>query len=327
MPVYATDIILKTAIEAGIADLRANKWILEECLSGLAMDSISRTEYGWKEVVAATKWFDGNDIKVIENYRMNLDSPRFPCITVTHMSSTENMSRVMNADDGSDTEINPRNITGSGLYAKNPVRITPQFTPVNYDAVTGYMTLPDNVTTVNLAEGQALVSSKTGSGYEIFSISGLNEINIGSEVVEDFTDCYVAPRFTLWNLHSGVSFIDEDFQIGIHVQSDPIQARWLSQIIWYVLFRVKEAFLEGRGFELTTMNMGPISIEEGLPGDRVFTRNINFRGTMPITFIKYAAPKLEKVVGGIDLVGVPATPAAYVEQALAQGWKPDSDSK
>jgi hypothetical protein len=43
------------------------------------------------------------------------------------------------------------------------------------------------------------------------------------------------------------------------------------------------------------------------------------------TFIRYAAPKLGKVTGGVKIIDGPKTPEAYQSLAKKQGWSMEED--
>ena len=53
--IIATDILLKSMFEAAFNDLRKNPWILDDIFGGMALDPLSRVEYGYKEVEQAKK--------------------------------------------------------------------------------------------------------------------------------------------------------------------------------------------------------------------------------------------------------------------------------
>lgn len=323
MPIYATDILLKTAIEAGIADMRKNRYVLEDCLAGMVTDPISSPEFGWKEVAAAMRWFDASDIKVLQNFR--IDSPIFPCISISPISTAEALESAVLADEGSDTTINPRRVTGVNFPIKNPLQVTNRFTPESYDPATGTVTMPCGFSTDVVSVGQYYVAPKSDMGYPITEIIDASTFTIEPGVQDDFTQGYVAPMSSMWHQHSGITFLNEEYQIGVHVTSDPVQAMWLSQILFYTLLRIKEALFEARGFELTTMSAGPIIREEGIKSDFIYSRNVTFRGKMPATFVKFVAPPFEKTECGILIDEAPASPSAYTEQAANQGWKPIGD--
>jgi len=127
----------------------------------------------------------------------------------------------------------------------------------------------------------------------------------------------------------------------------------------YILLRYKEAYLEARGFELSTLTAQGMDINPHFEIERVFTAVINLSGVIEGSWIKYIAPKLQGVkafAGGTDpnAVGVTGqeppgpiripnvtipptnnfkagihiseaspTPEQYKEQVDQQGWDTD----
>ena len=65
MGIVPSDLLVKSALEAALAHLRANQWLLDDVFGELATDSLSGLEYGWKDVDAAKRWFLNNNIRVV----------------------------------------------------------------------------------------------------------------------------------------------------------------------------------------------------------------------------------------------------------------------
>lgn len=318
MGILSSDILLKTMIEAAFADLRKNSWILDDVYSELATDVLAKDHYGYKEVAAAKQWFLNNNIDV---YLVNrVDTPRFPCVTIVQTDSREMVERTALADEGFVDEIEPYSIT------KRIQKVCDNFTPSAFDRSKGYVTLPNNLNTTFVLAGQFLVSSKTGKAYVIGKVLDSQTFQIAENVKEDFTDCYIAPPTSVWNLHKELTFLQESFVIGLHTQSDLNQAIWLRQLMQYIFLRYKEAYLERRGFELSTFNVGAITENDHFKGvELIWTCPMNVNGQVQADFIKFAAPKLQGVSGGVKIIDGPKTPDAYLKYALAQGWSMEGD--
>lgn len=294
MGILAVDILIKSMLEAAIADMRANTWILEDVFSGLASDPMAAPEAGWKEVQAAMKWFLSTDIPVIMQYRI-ADRPKIPCISVAYGPSSEMQERASFADDGM---IEDYNITGAGNKAVTQLRITGKFTPDNYNPETGQVTMPKSVNTSQVAEGQYLVT-KSGKNHQIQAVDGKYKFSIKPGTTDDLTDCYIAPKSTVWNLHKELTYFNESYSIGCHTQNDPATTIWLWQIVAYSFLRYKEAYLEGRCLELTTFQSSALQRNGEFPAENVFSKYITITGQVQADWIKFAAPKFEKTVGHI----------------------------
>lgn len=318
MGIIATDILIKTMIEGALADLRKNNWILDDIFADLANDNMARLDYGNKEVQRAKEWFLGNNIDV---YLVNrVDTPRFPCITVVRTSSREMTERDSLSDIGSEEDYDPTDIT-------KQVQVTyPEFTPKAYNKQKGIVTFPDAITTDNLLPGQYIVSKKSNKAYVINTVLGPNAFLIAAGIDDDFTSAYIVPPTSLWNLNKELTFMEEQFAIGLHAESDLNQALWLRQIGQYVFLRYKEAYLERRGFELSTFSVGSIDENPHFNGvEKVYSCMMSVSGQVEANFIKYAAPKIQGIKGGIRIIDGPRTPDEYQVYAQSQGWKMEED--
>ena len=229
MGIMATDILIKTMIEGALADLRKNQWILDDLFGDLAYDPLSSADYGNKEVARAKEWFLSNNFGVYLTNRV--DTPKFPAITIVKTSTREMQERDALGDDHDMQEIEPGGIT------KQAQQMYPTFTPKAYDRIKGIVTLPDGVITDMMFVGQFLVSKKTGKAYVISKVLGDNQFQIQENTTDDFTDAYIAPPTSLWNLQKELIFLEESFAIGGHAQSDFNQALWLRQILQYIMLR------------------------------------------------------------------------------------------
>lgn len=319
MAVIAVDVLIKTMIEAAFADLRKNSWILEDVFSGLATDTLANTEYGFKEVEAAKKWFLNNNIEVYLNNR--IDNPRFPCITVVHTSSREMTERASTSDEGFIEDYNPEDITAQVQ------KVYKNFTPSKYDHKTGYVTMPLGLTTSDVIPGQFLVSQRSGKAYVIIKNLDDETFVINKNIKDDFTDCFISPPTALWNIHRELTFFDESFAVGMHTQSDVNQAIWLRQLMAYIFLRYKEAYLERRGYEISTFSIGSIEVNPHFEAEKVFSCPLNLNGQVQVDWIKFAAPKLQGTAGGIYIIDGPRTPEEYRKYAKKQGWQMIEDKE
>lgn len=320
MAVIAGEILIKTAIQAALNDLRQNSWILEDIFVGLASDPLSSTDYGWKYVHEACEWFKNTDIPVLDQFRVG-DSPIIPCITVVKAPSSENLSRTNLADQGI-IEQTPR------VTLKQPMRkIYDNFTPSKYDPSTGIITFPKGLTTGNVYTGQFLIDNKSGKSYEIQQCLSETTFSILPHICADFTNGCIVPKSQMMNVHREVTYKKESYIIGIHVSSQIKQNIWLSQIINYCLLgRYKEVFLDERGFELSTMDEGQMTINEALKPEIVFSKYFTISGEICVDWIKFAADQIDGVSGGIWIKDAPASPTAEIkEQSIKQGWAPIGD--
>jgi hypothetical protein len=314
----ATDILVKSAIEGALDHLRKNQWLLDDVWGDLAVDTMSKVQYGWKDVDAAKKWFNGNNILVTFAFRD--DQPVIPCISVVVTSTAEMGDRTTIGDEGDETDdFDPKK------NAILPQKVYLDFTPKKFDREQGLVTLPDGVDSTYVVPGQFLVA-KSGKAYQIYQVIDAATFKIKENLREDFTGCYIAPPTSLWNAKGERSRVSESVVLGIHAQSDPVQCAWMRMLVMYILFRYKEAYLESRGFELSTFSCSEIDLNPSFRNsDKVFSCFVTLNGEVEAKWIKYVAPKLQSTQVSIRIADGPKTPEGYLKQVQKQGWSMPED--
>ncbi len=312
MAVLASDILIKTMIEAAFADLRRNQWILEDVFAGLLTDPLSKDEYGAKEMQTAVEWFLSTDIPVLLQHRV-ADAPTLPCVTISYAPGQEDLSRTSIGDQRVTREMEP------DVFIQ-PNNLTRDFAAKSYDPITGLFVIPDQVDTTVVREGQFIFSKKTGKAYVIQKVIDSRTVQIATKITDDFRSVYVRTKFSLWNVESEMTFFRESYTLGCHSQGSAASAYWLWQVTTYCLLRYKEAYLEARGFDLSSLSFGPLqAAEPEVPGDRTWVRQINLSGVVPCTWVKYAAPKLEVVRAKILIADGPSTPPGVYGDYIVPG--------
>jgi hypothetical protein len=320
MAVLSTDILVKTAIEAALADLRRNEWILPDIFGGLATDPLSKHEHGYKEVAAAIEWFKKTNIPVFLDFR--LDSPTMPCITVANIPRAELTNRASLGDEGSIEDYYPEENGG----AIKPIKIIDNFTIKGYDKAKGTILMPEGLTTEQVVAGQFMVSQASGKAYEILQVLSNTSFKVKPNIQDNLQSVFIAPPVSLWNLHRELTFVQESVSISCNTSGNPVECQWLHDLLWYALLRYKEVYLEGRGFELSTLVSGEMMINQGFSdADRIFTRVITLTGQLEVSWVKYIAPRLHSIKQAIVIADGPKTPPTYKDMADNQGWKMAGD--
>lgn len=317
MSIIQPDLLVRTALEAGLADLRRNPWIVDDIFSGFATNDLSANEYGAKEVARARQWFLKNDVPVYGAYRMDL--PTTPCIVVVDQGSSEMEPRASLADDGNDGPFDPTNIRSTPQYVYRP------FTPTAYDPDTGDVTMPSGLDTALVVPGQFFVT-KDNKAYQILECVSTSVFRIKSGLRLKLTQASIMPPTQLWNVRREQSFFRHTVRIDSLVSGDPVQALWLGMVVQYLLLRCKESFLEHRGFELSTFAVGPLEQVPQYNPETVFTRSITLVGQMEASWIKYIAPKLQSATAKIRIADGPRTPPDYRQEVSQQAWEMEADA-
>lgn len=315
MGIVATDILIKTMLEAAIADMRKNVWIVEDVFGMLSHDFLASKDYGQKEVEAAVRWFTETEIPVLMAYRI-ADLPPVPCIVVSYNEVNEALDRASLADQRMVSSMDPTSLISN---ARN---ITATFSVSSYDQATGEVIVPDTISLNNIRPGQFLVAGKSGKAYVIYEITGDKTFRIKEGLVENFTKSHIRSKFGVWNLEQEITFMNESYTIACHANGNAGCAQWLWQIVMYCLLRYKESYLEGRLFELSSVRSSPLQRNNSFGADTVHSRYITLNGVVPATWIKYAAPKLEVITGQVTICDGPNAP---VSPGRWDGYQPKKD--
>jgi hypothetical protein len=312
MGALPTDILIRTALEAAIQDMRRNAYLLNDCFGGLANDLVSKAEYGPKEPAKALEFITKNNIPVFLPFRP--DGITVPCVLINQIAASEASNRASLADDGEDNSFDP-------VLAGRPVhRILPEMNPT-YDITNGQLTIPTDHNTYQIAPGMFLVTA-TGNKYQIQSTIDDQTIQLQTGITEDLRNSYVTPAPNNWLAHREQLFFTESWSITV-IGAEPVQAGWLRQFISYCLGRYREAYLEGRGFAISSFQSGPV-VTSSVPN--CYEAKFTLSGDVEQSWIKYVAPKFTRVEGGIKILDMPKTPIVYEDEAAKQGWSSVNDT-
>lgn len=283
--VFQSDILIRSALIAGIADLRANPHLLDYAFASLPRDALTMADYGEQEVNAAKSWFLDTDIRVFIN--INPNEVKFPCVSIALQGSVED------AADGtlSDTHYQPfedRDLEWPVLYGPS--------TPFGYDPATGKMVVdPVTVNLITVEVGMKVVT-RTGVEFTIIEV-GDHDITIDSGAeAGDFVDFVIkAPRpAQVVELESAV--FKETYGLGCHVDSEPNHLTYLHSILVFVLLRYRQALLEARGFERSTVSSTDLKREESDLPETIFSRYMTVSGAVRHVWPKAVSQKITTAV-------------------------------
>jgi hypothetical protein len=274
--IHQSDVIIRSAIIAAMADVRANPWLLDYVFASLPKDPLTMKEYGEREIDAAKKWFMSTNIPVFMSTRV--DEVKLPAISISLLESTEAETTL------SDTHYQVQEDNDSAWPA-----LAGPFSPTEYSAATGIMKVPD--LGIILAPGMVVVDS-IGRAHDILEVPDADTIQIKAGTVADFSGAYLKgarPSF-IAQLESVV--MKETYSIGCHVDSEQTHLTWLHSILTFILLRYKETLLEARGFERTQINSSDFRRNESFESEFVFSRHLNITGYVRQVWPKAIKPKI-----------------------------------
>ena len=136
--IFQGDLIIKTAIELAIGDIRKSPWVIEDMFGTLIENPYLKVKYGMKEIQRAKEFILNNDIPVYMRHR--IDKQEFPCITIAMGKSQEDKSLATLGDLSPYVEQYGADEIGTPIkYIVNP------FDPVSYDPDTGIVEVPEDI--------------------------------------------------------------------------------------------------------------------------------------------------------------------------------------
>jgi hypothetical protein len=275
--IHQSDVVIRSAIIAAIADLRANPWLLDYVFASLPKDSVTMADYGEREIAAAKKWFMSTNIPVFMSTR--IDDVKLPAISISLLESTEAETTL------GDTHYKVTEDNDSAWPA-----LAGPFSPVEYSAATGIMKIPETIDLI-LAPGMVVVDS-VGRAHEILEVPETYTLQLKAGTVGDFTDALIKgtrPSYVA-NLESVV--MKETYSIGCHVNSEQTHLTYLHSILTFILLRYKESLLEARGFERSQINSSDFRRNESFDVELAFSRHLNITGYVRQIWPKAIKPKL-----------------------------------
>lgn len=290
--IFQGDILIKTAIELGIEDMRKNLWLIDHMLEDLTTNSYVVDKYGKKQVDACKEWFTNNNIDIYLVGRTDKDQP--PCITIALGSSSEKPDMKTMADQSTETVM----LMPNDINKPIPFVVKP-FTVTSYDKSSGLVSLDPNTKNLDaVSAGMILVDPKTGSGFSIIDVTA-EGIMISPGADLSSAQLGVVPQFQYYSARIEHTFFQEQYKIGCHAHGDPQVLLWLHSIVMYSLLRYRESLLEANGFAESVFSSSDIMdspIFTGPGGEESFDRYITITGQVEFTWIKSPRRSIESVV-------------------------------
>jgi hypothetical protein len=286
-----SDIVVRTAIIEGLAEIREKPYLLDFIFSALLDDELTLHEYGEKEAKEARDWFLNTDITV--SMATRADMVKAPMIAISLEDFSEGSSTL------GDTHYDPRESINVEEIVIQPDKAVGPFTPKEYDSETGIVTLPSSFTTDRIYAGMLLVDPKTKKTYAIQEVLDEESFTIETGVRASFTKAYVAPATSFYMASLESVEEREAYRIDLYVSGNATQLRYLYAIVKFALHRNKEKLLEARGFERSVLSGGGERIFGGSmeKPEVFFTRNFMLTG-----YVRQYWPKdLKPLVQGVSL--------------------------
>jgi hypothetical protein len=289
--IFQGDLIIKTAIELAIDDMRKNPWLIEDVFSSLNENPILAKRYGMKEISRAREFIMNNQIDVYMHHR--LDKMNYPCVTISIGNSNEDKSLATLGDQSVAFEEYDANEIGKPIkYIVGP------FKPLSYDKDTGLLELPTDIEEYRyIAPGMLLLDPKTGGAFTINGKAGENGLTIAAGSKLPKGELVIIPRYHIYKARRERAISQEQYNIGCHVHGDPSFLIFLFSVVKYGLFRYREGLLEHNNFQLSNLSCTDMIKNDQLDTENVYSRWITISGQVEESWIK--TPK--RFIEAIDI--------------------------
>jgi hypothetical protein len=319
--IYSSRLIVKTAIEAALNDIRKNSWLLDWATYQLIQDPLTKDTYGQAECDRAKNWFLQNEIKVVQAYQLNENT--IPCISVNLTSSVEEISQL------GDVDANPiETFDAVTPGAKQPNILAGPLTAA-YNPDNGWLTIPATSATYFIFPGAVIIDQTLQVGYTIIDVIDQQTFVIVPALVNaNFTNTIIVPSIGQNNYIQSIESVHmkDTFALGVHCYSDSFFCEYLYDILMMILYRYKQEFFEKRGFERTTVSAGDFRPWDTGSGQVMFERYVNLVGVCVYSWVKHiSAPITGVLVYDLKILAPTPTPAAYLPQVYRQSWTLSKD--
>lgn len=279
---FQSDIVIRTAILTGIADMRENPDLLDYVFASLPKDDLTFRQYGKEQVELAKKWFLNTEIPVYMNTRV--DESKVPCITIGLSTSAESASVLGDVHyETVETALDETPIVYGGPY-----------TPQRYIPASGVVIMRGDFD-LDVFPDQFIRDSH-GKLHRILDVLDAKTFIIEPNLNTPLTNCYFVSEPAKKTVSLETVEFREVYEIGCHAMGEPTHLAYLSSILGFILLRYKEELLEARGLTRSTVSAGPVVLNTSFNVSQpVFTRMFTLTG-----FVFHTWPKQF----GVPIVGV-----------------------
>lgn len=263
------DLILQTALQAGLADLRRDPTLLDDIFATLVQDDESAQTYGVADAAEAKRWFQNTDVPV--RLTNGLEPPSGTCLSVQLADGHEDE---MTTGDVHYQRVSPVDLPWPALAGP--------LTPASYDPATGTLVLP-NLTLV-VVPGMTVVD-RTGAAFPVVDVPAQGTLVLGPGVQGDFVGAVIKGARPA--VYRDLASIEESetWQVGVHVVGEPVYLSYLFPIVRYTLYRLRED-LEGRGLEQVRYAWTGVEKDSGWGVENLFSRYLTITSKARATWVR-----------------------------------------
>ena len=304
--IFQGDLVVRTAIELALEDMRKNPWIIEDVFRSLTENPLLNIKYGMKEIARAKEFILNNNIPIYMAQR--LDKMDYPCVTISIGSSSEDKS----LSTLGDLSVAFEDYEGQEIGKPIKFLVSP-FKPVSYDPLTGILEIPETIEEYRYIDtGMLLLDPKTGGAFIINGKAGTHGLQIAAGSVLPKGEMAIIPRYHAYRARRERAISQEQYSIGCHVHGDPSTLIFLFSVVKYGLFRYREGLLEHNNFQLSNLSCTDIIRNDHMQEENIYSRWITLSGQVEESWVK--TPK--RFIEAIDLNNPDRPEGVILEQGI-----------
>jgi hypothetical protein len=279
--IFQPDLIIRTALEYALEDIRLNPWLLDFVFAGINQDKILHKKYK-EESRLAKEWFLKQPPIPVFLLEEVIKNPTFPCVTIQLKSEEDSVELTLG-----DIHYQPYQNDGT-VWAP----LTPEFDVVAYDLSTGTVVIPESIAHKVSISTDLILVDNTGESYPILSVLDNLTFTIEPGLILDLSKVTIRPPRPSNSISLESSTAKGVYTIGVHTEGTANKLLWLYSIIRFILCRYRQTLLEARGFERSTFTSLDLFKDIHFEPQIVYSRGINLTGYYRNVWPKFVGPKI-----------------------------------
>jgi len=260
-----SDVLIRAAILQALDNIYNDPRLIDQIFHSLEEDELTKDQLGAKQIELAKEWFLSSHVPVVMNFRAAEEA--IPCITISLQESVEA------EQTHGDVHYIPQEATAGDWPA-----LTDPFSPKAYSPTSGIMLLPDGIMGNKTIAPGMLIVTRSGRQHAILQNFGDNEISLAPNTSDDFKDAIIKGVKDRYVTTVESVVFKETYQIGIHVQNEPMNLIVLHSILKFALLKYKQDLLEARGFERSVLASTDFRRNMEFDMEFVYSRFISITG-------------------------------------------------
>ena len=264
---FQSDLIIQSAIEAALLDLRANSWVLNYAFNSLVIDPVLGPTKGTDLKERAIAWFLKTKIPVYVVPKP--EDATYPCITIR-----------LQADDESENtlgDINPEGVID--LQPDPNPALTPTFACTGYNPATGNLSIPASVQTDLIVVPCMLVKDASGVLHKILDVPDAQTVTIETGAHADFSSCTIQGQYPSVAVDIESMMDKSTYLLGVHTAADPTYVHVMYYILKLILLRYRQSMFEARNLQVSGISAADFRRDEvDNEGQLVYSRFITLTG-------------------------------------------------